>query len=309
MVKLLLIINTMLSRKDALTYKDQLHPAFAGYIHDGEITSRDALACVFQLMKSSAIVPVFKDNNMTKEIISLRITKNEPRYDFEKKIISLLFQDNKEIMIKRAKESIQKGEIQRILKGNVSAILFFPIISKSLKFYDKENREIEISLNDEPVNTYERALFLQSQLPRIGLITISVGLVFILIYFYTTDLFSVQSLIFNNPFTIATMNKEKPNEFIFLLVGITAIAAFFYFNKVIRSSKKVVSYYFKDKVQPIAKARYNELLQFLSANPLSNHNFNNEFLAYSIGYGLDTSWNKDFGLEEELKISPVTVSS
>lgn len=72
-------------------------------------------------------------------------------------------------------------------------------------------------------------------------------------------------------------------------------------------SKKTVTYDFANQVVPVAKRRYSELFEFIKAHPLPPHRITNEFLAFAIAFGLDDSWQKDFGLGEELKIEGSTV--
>lgn len=52
----------MITQKEALYYDEQPHPAFAGYLHDGTISQRDALATIFNLLTRGSLDPVWKDN-------------------------------------------------------------------------------------------------------------------------------------------------------------------------------------------------------------------------------------------------------
>lgn len=76
----------MLTAKQALFYDEQLHPAFAGYLHDGSISSKDALAAIFHLLTKGLVDPIWEDGSMNKKIVGIKKTIS---YDFENKIIPL----------------------------------------------------------------------------------------------------------------------------------------------------------------------------------------------------------------------------
>lgn len=67
-------------------------------------------------------------------------------------------------------------------------------------------------------------------------------------------------------------------------------------------SKKTINYDFQNSIVPIAKKKYEDLHEFIKTHPLPKHRFINEFLAFSIAFGLDDSWHKDFGVDKEVRI-------
>ena len=64
-------------------------------------------------------------------------------------------------------------------------------------------------------------------------------------------------------------------------------------------AKKYVSFNISNSEQiHKEKLRYSEVSNLLSKYPLNQHQITNEFLPFSIAFGIDQSWNKDFGLEK-----------
>ena len=77
----------MLTQKEALYYDEQLHPAFAGYLHDGAITERDVLAAVFHLLTKGILDPVWEDGSMLKNIVGARKTKKTSILPFNQLLV------------------------------------------------------------------------------------------------------------------------------------------------------------------------------------------------------------------------------
>jgi len=269
----------MLSNLDALTYKDQLHPAYAGYLHDGEITEQDVLATIFYLIKTGVIVPVFESNDLTKRIIALRITRKKPYYKFEQDICQCLFNSSQEVTSEKVFKIIKSEKIKHILLKNITSITFFPLINKQLRFFGKTG-EIRFSVNDKPVTDIKTAKEFKNTLTWIIL-----------------PIFTVVG------FTMVIepiIKGVNPTHTIFPAIFCVSLPWLIYFSFI--KSKKIVSYDFQNDVIPFAKARYYELFEFLKSRPISNHNLTNEFISFSIAFGLDKSWNRDFGLESEINI-------
>lgn len=301
----------MLSKQQALFYNEQLHPAFAGYLHDGEISERDALATIMSLLKYGYIDPIWKKGDMLLGIEGVRLLRKKPRFEFEQLIIDYFFKNKQEITVEEIGDYIKNGTIQDLIKQNLQAISAFPIINNELKFKLGEHGQINFSVNGNPVDSIEEATKFKKTLKYILLpIFAGIGILMILLslLFKNFNLSSETNTFNNRNVSIQVSGDLTTGANTFLLTGgimlgvILLIAASFYF------SKKTVTYSFEDKVIPLAKTKYAELFEFLKKYPLQPHRITNEFLAFSIAFGLDNSWQKDFGLEEEIKIddSPMT---
>lgn len=285
----------MLTRKEALYYNEQLHPAFAGYLHDGAITQKDALATIFNLLIRGCIDPIWKNNNMLNGIKSVRLMNRKPKYAFEQLILEKLFETKKEITTKEIGEIIKSDEIQKIIKNNLNAISAFPIINEELKFKLGKRGELFASVNGEPIDTINEAHIYKKLVNRWIIPTyISICVFISMIYFTQQKIHQIISY-----YSLDNFNKSSmallPMLFIITCVFLTIYLAFAFSNK-------VVTYDFKNDIIPITKGKYSELYEFLKKYPLKQHIFTNEFLAFSISFGLDNSWNKDFGLGNEIAI-------
>lgn len=299
----------MLTQEDARYYDQQLHPAFAGYLHDGTITQRDALATIFNLLTRGSIDPIWKDNSILKGIDGVRLMRRQPKYGFEQFVIDKLFGSKRELSTKEVSEFIKSGEIQKLIKDNLSAISAFPIINEELKFTLGKHGKVNFSVNGNPVDTIEEATAFKRMLYKILLpIFLGIGILLLAGYVLFLRYLPQGNYSYSNP-NISIQIQGDGNASssllltggIFIVVILSILFAFVF-------SKKTVSYSFKNDVVPIAQKKYNELYEFIKSHRLKPHRFTNEFLAFSIAFGLDNSWYIDFWLDEEIKIdeSPLT---
>lgn len=274
----------MITREAAADYREQLHPAFAGYLHDGEISERDCLAIIFQLFAIGVLTPVWEDGSMGQSLQSVILTGKKTRFSFEKLFITVLFGDRKEMSAREVGNVIRQGTLQTILYDNVHAIRDFPIINKSLQFYIQDV-PIEYTLNGQKVDTPERA----KQMKYADLI-VFIPIMIIFVAFFSILLYQetggdIRKFSFQEYYiAIATL-------FMVLVFGMLSISPFF--------TRKKIAYDFEKKVVPVAKKKYDELFDFMQKNPLPQHTFVNEFLPFAIAFGLDTSWQKDFGISNQ----------
>lgn len=298
----------MLTRKEALYYDEQLHPAFAGYLFDGTITERDALAAIFHLLTKGVLEPIWEDGNMLKAIVGARKTQRTSILPFNQVLIDKMFGSNNEITSKEIGNLIKDGTIKEVVEDNLHAIAAFPIINEELRFTLGKHASVNFTVNGNPVDTVEEATALKRLLYKLmfplflGLGVLMIGLSFI----FNKVAPNGQDFIYNS--SNVSVNIQGGSGSTMLLTGgifvlvITLILFSFIF------SKKTVTYDLKDKVAPIAKKKYVELYEFIKAHPLPKHRFINEFLAFAIAFGFDDSWHKDFGVDSEIKIdnTPLT---
>ena len=298
----------MLTRKEALYYDEQLHPAFAGYLFDGTITERDALAAIFHLLTKGVLEPVWSDGNMLKSIVGAKKTQRTSILPFNQILVDKMFGSSNNLSTKEIGKLIKNGTIKEIIESNLHALAAFPIINEELKFTLGKHVPVSFTVNGNPVDTVEEATALKKLLYKLmfplflGLGSLMIGLSFV----FNKIAPNGQDFIYNNPNVSVNIQGGSGNSMlltggIFVLV-ITLVLFSFVF------SKKTVTYDLKDKVVPIAKKKYTDLYEFIKTIPLPKHRFINEFLAFAIVFGFDNSWQKDFGLDSEIKIdeSPLT---
>lgn len=282
----------MITSDDAKNYSEQLHPAFAGYLSDGEITERDALSEIFQMIKEGVLAPEFTENDILKGIAAIRLTHKKPQHSFEEKILEKLFQGKQRLTVFEVGYFIKEGIIQKIIKENLQAIVDFPIVKEKLSF-SLGRFKSNIFIGGVQIDTVEKANYFKRTLPLTIIIT---GVVFVMFFFLKQFKLVVDNSLRQYGANIppGDFRPEGINMFIGLL-ALVPIALFLL-------SKKTVNYSFKDNVIPVVKKYYEELYFFLKNSPLKKHFFINQYLPFCIAFGLDDSWHKDFGLESEIRI-------
>ncbi len=299
----------MLSRKEALYYDEQLHPAFAGYLFDGTITERDAVAALFHLLTKGILEPSWKNGNILKAIVGIKRTSRKPILPFNQTLIDKMFGSKDEMSAKEIGGLIKKQTIQDVIKNHLSAIAAFPVINEELQFTFGKHGKVNFSVNGNAVDTVEEANAFRKTLYKI-LLPVLVGVGFLFVGFhlvYKTYIPQGNYYYFSQNISIQiARNSNNDNSLLFTGIALIAVGLFSLFA--FAFSKKTVSYDFKDNVIPIAKKKYDELYTFIKTHPLQKHRFINEFLAFAIAFGFDDSWHKDFELEKEINIdkSPLT---
>lgn len=277
----------MLTKTEALYYEEQLHPAFAGYLHDGNISQRDALSAVFHLLSKGILIPIWEENNMLKKIVGINKSDRIPLLAFDRILVEELFKNGDTITSKELGRLIKEEIVQNQIRKNLSAIEAFPIIRENLQFSFNKHSKMRFVLNGELVDTFPEAQKLKMFINKLFLpLFMGLGSLFILIYILNT--FFEENGGSGHAFLFGGL--------IFILVSSFLFVSFTY-------SDKKITYDFKNDVVPTAKIKYDELFEFIKAHPLPKHRFINEFLAFSIAFGIDDSWFNDFGLEKEVQIS------
>jgi hypothetical protein len=104
-------------------------------------------------------------------------------------------------------------------------------------------------------------------------------------------------------------NSQADPRIILLFIGIVFLFVTIIIFMTFTYSKKKISYNFMQDIVPKTKVKYDELREFLQNHPLPKHKYINEFLAFSIAFGFDDSWYKDFGLDSEIMIHETNVES
>lgn len=297
----------MLKRKEALYYDEQLHPAFAGYLHDGTITERDSLAAIFHLLTKGILDPIWEDGSMLKKITGVRKMARKSDLEFNQILVDKLFGSKEELSAEAIRDLIKEGGVQNIIKNNLKSISAFPIINEELKFTLGKHARVNFSLNDNPVDTIEEATHFGKLLKIIFIPAFTFALIISIaaLIFYPT-LFPKGPGVYE--YGGVTIEVDSPSSafitaFTFLIVLLGFVSFFF--------TRKTVNYNFEKDVIPLAKKKYDELYEFIKTHPLPKHRFINEFLAFAIAFGFDDSWHEDFGLDKEIKLdtTPITQRS
>ncbi len=308
----------MLNSQEAQHYAEQLHPAFAGYLFDGTVSEKDALATVFHLIKKGFLEPEFRDHDITLGLEAVRVKARKPEFAFEQLIVKDLFQGRQRLTTKEIGVAIKSGHIQKLIEENVNSIQTFPIINQRLKFLLGNNGVMSVSINGEEIDTPEEYHQLHKKSKWLvigmggffGVFFIALLFIFLLERFLVGMTSNIQ--LTSEQATVMTGFNQQSNRVSgFMLLVLTTIGLVFgSFGLAFKRSQKKVTYQFKEEIVPLAKEKYAQLYQFLQAFPPRPHTFTYEYIPYAIAFDLDTSWHADFGLSPEGKItdSPINES-
>jgi glutaredoxin-related protein len=280
----------VITKEQAQDYIEQLHPAFAGYLHDGIVSERDAIAAVMNLVQKSLVKAAWEDGSMCRNIKSLSKTSRIPQLGFDRKLIEIIFAKQDKVDSGVIKKLIQNGVISNAILNNLSAIQTFPIIYNDVEFNHGDDVIIPFLHRNKIVDSFS----------EIRTFDRDIKLTLLLIFAFTILVLGRTRDVVDIPLAIVKLESYDIS-----ILSITLLSLLFAFSTLYYSfisSKKQVSYQFEKNVIPIAQKKYSELFDFLSNYPLENHNIVNEFLPFSIAFGIDKSWLGDFGLSAEPKI-------
>lgn len=267
----------MITEQIALKYKEELHPAYAGYLHDGAISNRDQLSSIFALADKGSIDFIYENGNVTNPIKTLRKTNVKPKYDFENEILKLIFGSEKEVSVEKTKSILENGSLKNILKNSLTPIKNLPLNEHNLEFGNNKNVKSTFIVNGVEIDSIELAS--QAKWPmRISSVIFSVlGLIFL-----ATSIF------------VPTQSGLAIMGITFFLVGLLMGYTFFY-------GPKYVKFELPENVNEY-KQKYLELYEFLKNRPLDRRKLSDEFLAYAIAFGLNEKWTSEFGIETDFQV-------
>lgn len=301
----------MITQEAAQKYTEQLHPAFAGYLFDGEITEKDCLATILQMIKEGVLEPEFKENSILKGIEAVRLMQKTPQYEFEKEICLRLFADNSRLTAEEIGDAIVVGRIKKVILANLEVIRDFPIINNKLRFTIGKQVVVKFNVNGQEVDTIETANYFKNVLQMIILpIFAGIGALLIIIGLFLSGGNIPENYTSGQPgLNVQITTGGNPGNGL-VQAGIYCLLSPLLLMLIFRFSKKTVTYDFIKQVVPLARDRYRDLYDFLKTYPLRDHTFTNPYLPFVVAFGLDNTWQKDFGLESEIKVdeTPVTKS-
>lgn len=267
----------MISENEARTLIKQNHPVLAGYLFDGEVSELDLLAGLFKLIEDRIITPVFEEGDIRNKLISLKLANRNVESKFDQIIIESFFPDTEEITTKEAGEKIKDEGFK--LSMNLAFEIISGIKVDSIKYQQKLGNTYVDVVSKAGVIRDQKSLKEHLKSSIVGILTL-----IIIVVFQIIDIHSDRFI-----------NVSYGFIFSLLVVGLMIYSVFFtrYYIKVNLSDDKVVKQ---------ARQKYHNLYDFLNKYPLTPHTFTNEFLPFSIAFGLDQSWNKDFGLDNFTKL-------
>lgn len=258
----------MISQSQAELIKQKDYPALAGYVLDGQISELDIIAAILKMIQDRVLKAEFENNDIRGKM--KRIIKNNvlPSNPFDNLLLKMLFEDNQSMDAASLGKKISSEDFKLAVTSGFEILLG---IKKSkerfqYKIGDKYYDFVFGSGDVNPFQHYSRNV----KLTRWQLLLAFLILLFI---FGTNDLTA-------HMFDAA---------FLLVFSAILIYSVFF--------AKHSVKIDFTNASQVESlKQEYKSLYEFLNKYPLEPHNFTNIFLPFSVAFGLDQSWNTDFGL-------------
>ena len=275
----------MITLEEATKYREQLRPAFAGYLTDGNISDRDVLAKLLDLVVRGSVL---LDMNLEEEGYTInkimRIAGVEsPLLPFERLFLKELFGKSNEITPDEFKEIVRSRKLHKTIENNLSALNDFKIVKTELKFI-ANGKPVELAINGKKLESIEEEKKFYRIVTFFFAIWIFVGSLILLSSIYTIIKGSYGPVeIFGIPFVC-------------IMLTIALAPAYLKLRKIKRVLK------LKMKVVPAAKKKYEELFEFIQKYPLAQQRLDNEFMPFAVAFGLDTSWNRSFGITEEMVV-------
>jgi hypothetical protein len=267
----------MINELTALKFKQELHPSYAGYLHDGAISNRDQLAAIFALVDYGSIEFIYKHGNVNQPVENIRRTSVKPRYEFENKILGTIFEKETVMPVYKIEYLIKNQQIKNILIENIDAIKNLNLNENNLKFGDKKNFKSTFTVNGVEINSLEKANQAKAMIAAGSFIFIAIG-----------GFMLLSSIITGNFSAMDFMSVS------FIFTGLIMGYSFFY-------GSKYVEFDLPSHVEDYKK-KYLDLYEFLKARPLDRRKLSDEFLAYDIAFGLNNHWTKEFEISEDFKI-------
>lgn len=310
----------MITLPEARELREQLSPAFAGYVTDGNISDRDVLATLMDLIVRGYIGI---DADTQKKPVKVRkiyfVKTSERLLPFEKKFIGVLFKEKKELGVEEAKGIIDSKVLHEVIKQNTDALTKSKIAKSLVVFFDKNDKVVDLSYEKLVTKKVgflqEHREYVKEKPKTIGDLErlidgTKLGVFFIFAFgFFWFYIYIVVILLRSSG---QGGIEVVPSGFVpldALVFGIIILLYFLYFGfsgirkvKKLRKLNKLLVLQFTNNIIPFTKKKYEELFEFIQKYPLRQQRLYNEFMPHAVAFGLDTSWNESFGIPEEVVI-------
>ncbi len=298
----------MITLSEAGKIREQFKPAFAGYLTDGDISDRDVLATLLDLSVRGYIKLDMEKEERQHKIQKVILQKKSTKglLPFEKEFLNVLFLAGKELDAYDVRFIFDMGGLHETIERNLASLSDNEIINSELEFktpkgrntmlyYDASDRSLSDKEDIKPVKTVKELKKLRGgglgEIPKLATALVTIPFFLIYISFFMMAFEPEGSLIF--------VRKRG------ILIGLFLITYLLYITWCIkrrRRIKNILHIEFEDAV-PFSKEKYEELFEFIQEYPLKEQRIYNEFMPFAVAFGLDTSWNKSFGIPEEPVIS------
>lgn len=277
----------MITLSEAEKLLEQFKPAFAGYLTDGDISERDILATLLDLSVRGYIKLDMEKKGDYYEIHNIGLEQKSIKLllPFEREFIGILFPKSKEISLDNFQYMLHKKTLHNVIENHLQSLKENEIVTRKLIFRNDEDKQVNFGDGKSAIKTVEKAKGYQDlieryksfKMPSESWFLIATSLLFIGIGISSGTLWSI-------------------------LYGIVILLIPLWEYRKFRKLKKTIHIKFKDAI-PFTKKKYEELFEFIRKFPFKEQRIYNEFMPFAVAFGLDTSWNKSFGINTEPVIS------
>jgi hypothetical protein len=320
-----------ISLDEARLLREQLKPAFAGYTTDGNISDRDVLGTVMDLVAREYIGIDLDTQAAPNKVRRLYLAKwSQNLLSFEKDFLRVLFAGSRSIGVKTLKDKVQSGALHRVILENTLALAETKIARQLLLVLDECGQRKDIAYLTQggsviKVRTVGDLVDLKSSGEEISHdLSIQFLVLILVVASISIAILGVLSLTaFSSAHSDFVGIVGYPLGFAFLLITLfTVIGVVFrdYLSELpftlfhlldylrnkreLSRTRNLLLLQFQENVAPYVKNKYEELFDFIRSHPLKQQRIYNEFMPHAVAFGLDTSWNESFGIP----IEPVVAS-
>ncbi|MBN2517529.1 MAG: DUF2207 domain-containing protein [Candidatus Altiarchaeota archaeon] len=325
----------IISLEEAREIREQLRPAFAGYVTDGNVSDRDVLATLMDLIVRGHIGIDMESQKKPVKVKKVYFLSNpETLLPFERRFIEVLFSESKELSPEKVRRKLLSGELHKVIRENLSELENAKIVKSRLLFYGKDlgyktikykvNRGEVQQLDSKGIWTrwnegkearYSWGIAREIEVKTIGDLedyrcylnrSLAGGAFIILfvLFFCSVSILAGFTLYYLTPVPWAFVLIGG----FFLFAGASVLVSAIKRRLELKGVKKLLLFQFANNVVPFTKRKYEDLFDFIQKYPLKQQRLYNEFMPHAVAFGLDTSWNESFGIPEETVVSSRAVS-
>ena len=263
-----------------------LKPAVAGYIIDGRIGNKEVIATIVDLIARGYIDFHPKNFNWKKsKIQKLIIHNSKPNTEFEKYFLRVIFGNKEEVTISHLKEILKQRKLHHILENQIKKEgLILNIKDENVEFYLKHpNNKIKFNINNREVKTIKDWRSIK---------------IYFILGMVIPGFFILVMLLF---LVVAFIKNGGPNfEILAAIIGIFImfiLPGIYFISRPTKIVKQKIDY--EGSFAKNIRSKYHELFDFLKRHPLEEGRLFNEYLSYSIAFGLDSHWQQAFSLRSD----------
>lgn len=175
-------VSMHIGLREARDLKEQLRPAFAGYVTDGNISERDILGTLMDLVARNKIGMEYEQQKTPIEIKRIyRTGASVGLLPFETAFIETLFADSNELSANDVKTKIYSGKLHKSISENTKSIEEFKISKSLLVSINKRGDVSKLRKYGRSLRTAED---LEGSSPNGHIISAIIGAVFALILLF-----------------------------------------------------------------------------------------------------------------------------